>query len=143
LGSWIGSWIYKIIANYGVRPYQLAVVSAALVLAGMLFFQQPGTLRLKELSKDANAQVVPTYSASQGEAFLVALQQFLPFSMPVGEILLPTTRPTKVSAKLGTTQVEFEVMPAVVASALRILGWILVPLGVAGLSGVLRRRPDR
>ncbi|WP_454649052.1 pentapeptide repeat-containing protein [Bradyrhizobium liaoningense] len=142
-GSWVASWIYKIVANYGVRPYQLAVVSAALIVAGTIFFQQPGTLRLKDVPKDANVQFAVTYPASRREAMLVALQQFLPFSISIGDVLLPTTKPVILQATLWSRPIEFEVTSAEVASTLKILGWILVPLGVAGLSGVLRRRPDR
>jgi hypothetical protein len=138
-GSWIGSWIYKVLANYGVRPHQLAFASAVLVIAGTLFFEQPGTVRPKE----ARGEGATSHATTLQEAFFVTLEQFLPISIPVGDVLVPTTQPVTLPLTFGRKRVVIEATPIEVASILKILGWIFVPLGVASLSGFLRRIPGR
>jgi uncharacterized protein YjbI with pentapeptide repeats len=136
-GPWLMSWSYKLLANYGVRPYRLAVLPVILVLLGTLFFSQPSTVQPRD-AKDTitSARLVATGShLSLWSAFGFSLHQFLPVDIPTAAELIPSPQP------VWSASLNIWVTPANVATfLLRLPGWILVPLGVGALAGLLRRK---
>ena len=133
--GWLASAAYGLLANYGVRPFRLIGVSIALLALGTIFFRQRDTVSKGEQNNDEPAHL------SFGEAFAVSLHNFLPVTVPMGSEWKP--RPEPVAIKIPFTNRKlFQIRPATFATfVLRIAGWILVPLGVAALSGLLRVSP--
>jgi hypothetical protein len=41
---WLLDWVYKLVANYGIRPLRLIALSLVLIVFGGGFFAQPGAL---------------------------------------------------------------------------------------------------
>ena len=133
--SWFASAAYGLIANYGVRPFRLIGVSIALLALGALFFRKPGTVVRENAAK--NEEAMPA-RLSIAEAFAVSLHNFLPVTIPMGADWKPRAEPVEI--KIPFTKKKFlRIRPTSFATfVLRIAGWILVPLGVAALSGLLR-----
>lgn len=135
--EWLGSCVYKFVANYGIRPYRLAAVSIVLIVAATIFFGQPEAIKRKQ--KDDSGS--PIHVVTLTQAFWVSLQQFLPISLPFGDVYVPADTPIELALPWKRLHVSVRTSPVEVGSILKIFGWILVPLGVAALSGVLRRTP--
>jgi uncharacterized protein YjbI with pentapeptide repeats len=114
------------LANYGVRPYRLIYFAGSLLLAGTLVFHRPGAVEQKAPS--VPAAPAPTEMSrcpkalTLGESVRLSLRCLLPVELPLLESC-------QVSAG-GFSDL---------AAALKILGWIIVPVGLAALAGVLRR----
>ena len=64
----------------------------------------------------------------------MSVTYFLPVDVPVGACWEPTRDP---AVHIGGTQISFLLW----ATLLRLAGWIVIPLGVAALGGMLRRDP--
>lgn len=136
--GWLLSWVYRLVANYGIRPYRLAVFSIALIVIGTFYFHQPWTM------KEKDSKVVRVDSiASWSESFGMSLSQFLPISIPLGEELVPTNRELNIDIGWSERPMIVRTTPEVMATILKLFGWILVPLGIGSLGGVLRRLPGR
>lgn len=151
-GFWLTDLLFGAVARYGVRPFRLIVFSLALLGVGTWFFSHPGTL---VAPKDAQATIVPGRAPDKFELVAVSLHEFLPVDIPMGGQWVPAPDPVAVEFKWSPHIAEnlasahmvwvgrprlIAVRPATVASLLlRIPGWILVPLGVAALAGILRR----
>ncbi|GAA5179608.1 hypothetical protein GCM10025771_22020 [Niveibacterium umoris] len=131
---WLWDTAYRGLANYGVQPVRLAWISLALVVAGSLFFAQPGTVDPKDKSLRAGGP----YTASGEEAVSMAIAEFLPVSLPIKDHLSPAAAPVAVALPGGRS---LTVRPTIIASLLQLMGWIVVPIGVAAVSGVLMRKP--
>jgi hypothetical protein len=155
-GRWFTDLVFGCVARYGVRPFRLAVFSILLVVIGARFFSKPGTLlpsKDNEISRIDYRDGLPISGA-----FAVSLHQFLPVDVPMGAEWVPAALPVSVDfrmpgmierglrhLRLGwlARTLQYSLTPTTVASVvLRLPGWILVPLGVASLAGVLRRSPS-
>jgi hypothetical protein len=141
--GWVASALYGLFANYGVRPIRLAVISSVLVLVGAFVFWQPGAVKpakddsaktavslgarptSAQTEQTRGTQIVPL---SFAEAAAVSVHQFLPVDIPLGAEWKPES----------TVVLPFMRSDAY-ASILKIFGWILVPVGIAAITGVLRR----
>ena len=116
---------YAGLARYGVRPLRLIVLSVILLVAGTSYFSHPHAARAKE--KDAP----PPYALSHLQAFQLSLHQFLPVEIPMGDQWVPAPE---------ASEDTLEIRPSTFATILlKLPGWILVPLGLAALTGLLRR----
>jgi len=69
--------------------------------------------------------------------FTIFLRIFLPVSLPIKDQLVPAGKPIVI--RLGQT-VAVKIRPTTVASVLQLAGWILVPIGLAAMGGVLMRK---
>jgi hypothetical protein len=107
-----------------------------LVLLGGWFFSHPGAVQLK----DKDLRKKEPYSISWGEALNVGAAQFLPASLPIKEILIPSVEPVNVKLWIPSSGATFTLRPSSVATVLQVAGWILVPIGVAAMTGVLMRK---
>jgi uncharacterized protein YjbI with pentapeptide repeats len=138
-GTWFGRWLYKLIANYGVRPYRLIAIPALLLFLGTTFFMQPRTV----LPAEKNGFSAPSASIhlSPLEAFGVSIHQFLPVDVPLGSRWAPSEDRVDMSIWLYYRSMRLCKIPSdfYATAFLRIPGWVLVPLGIAALTGILRR----
>ena len=135
--AWLGDMIYALLANYGVRPYRLIFIPLVLLLLGTAFFSLPATVSPKEKNVVCGSGDPMRLSAWQ--AFAVSLHQFLPVDVPMGSHCVPSPGPVEVSIA-PQWKWHFTMRPSTFATFfLRLPGWILVPLGIAALTGLLRR----
>jgi uncharacterized protein YjbI with pentapeptide repeats len=124
--AWLVDASYFVFLRYGVRPWQLLILSAGLLFLGTLFFSQPHTVMAKK-EKEIAPAVLP-----RRDAFELSLHQFLPVEIPLGEQWGPDHE--GIDSKPG-----FLIRPTTFATLfLRLPGWILVPLGIASFTRLLR-----
>jgi hypothetical protein len=134
--AWLGNVLYGVLARYGIHPYRLLVASVILVVIGTVFYSFSDTVVPPEKGPLANRK--PPTVLSPTEAFAVSLHSFLPINISSGSQWQPS--PIPKIFPIGRTGCQFEVRPATVCTwLLQIPGWILVPLGVAAITGSLRR----
>lgn len=110
----------------------LLVASVAVILIGSYVFTFPGALLHKDpkLRTDQETQL----SQPLTSAFNVSLRQFIPIiEIPLGGEWVPSDEPAPLLGKLNISFAGY-------ATLHRLLGAILVPLGVAALTGLLIRR---
>ena len=131
---WLLDWLYKLVARYGVRPYQLPVFALGLILFGAFLFSQPGALEPKN---------PPKFPVEAGfwDGLAVSVHYFLPMDTPVGADLVPVAAripmPTGIAKRVPTFL--FWLPPTWYAAIFRVAGTILVGVGVAASAGLLRR----
>jgi hypothetical protein len=102
--------------------------------------QETTNAQLPAIAKVMDAP--PPAQLSPWEAFEVALHQFLPLEVPMGAKWQPASAPVKPRLQLWrwSATLPFYVPPTTYATVfLRIAGSILVTLGIAALTGLLRR----
>jgi uncharacterized protein YjbI with pentapeptide repeats len=133
---WLADVMYKVFANYGVRPRALLLSAALLVAVGTFIFSFPSTVVLAQPKK---GDFKPPVAWSSAKALGVSIHQFLPIDVPVGSEWKPSPELLDVTVA-GHRVASCCIRPTFLATVLlRIPGWILVPLAVASLAGVLRR----
>jgi uncharacterized protein YjbI with pentapeptide repeats len=156
-GSWVGSWMYKLFANYGVRPYRLMVIPLFLLALGTVLFSLHGAARLKSsehsfaLIAVANAVPEKTVDLGRPDALRLSIRIFLPVEVPLETRAEPSdelaihSMASSGSHALCLLASLLAWIPIVrsltfsdLGAVLKIAGWILVPLGIAALSGILR-----
>lgn len=133
-GEWVFSALYATLGNYGVRPYRLLVFAAVVVWLGALVFQLPGAVvRKDKLGPDAH---LPT-QLSRFDALALSVCYFLPIEFPLEDQWVAATTPLTV--KMPFTKRPVQVRPAAIANfLLRISGWVVMPLSLAAVTGMLK-----
>jgi uncharacterized protein YjbI with pentapeptide repeats len=125
-----GQLTYGLVARFGVRPWRLAGISILLLLCSVWVFNKPSAvLPIKD-------SVCTAHTLDNREALGVSLNYFLPVQVPVSVCWVATNR---TACSMFGQSMSF----ALWASILKLLGWILVPLGVAALGGLLRQPPAK
>jgi hypothetical protein len=124
----IAGYLYWGVARFGVRPWRLGVFSITLILISMFVYHQPGSVTA---IKDSGCVA---HALNRREALGVSLNYFLPIPVPVASCWA-------ASGKTAFSPFGQPVSFMLWGTLLKLLGWIFVPLGVAALSGVLRRDP--
>jgi uncharacterized protein YjbI with pentapeptide repeats len=120
--------LFRFVCRYGVRPYRLAVCWVVLLIIGTCVLSRPGMLALKD---DKSGIGLPPVGLPA--AFGQTLSTLLPgVSLAVGQRYVPTQAP--VTSLFSLASVEAFV------SILQLAAWILVPIGVLSLSGLLHRK---
>ncbi len=153
------------VTRYGVRPFRLLVISVGFIIAGTIIFSQPGAVVLKEKAAVATEQTgaapltttpspdpVPNHNpppvpnpattankepddnpgcCNRTQAIGVSFNQFIPI------VEIASGSQWKPSSKLLWGN-HFSY--AFYGSLHRLAGVILVPLGLASLTGLLHRR---
>jgi hypothetical protein len=128
--------LYWVVANYGVRPYQLIVAAIILVAVGTVVFTLPGATAAAAPAGSAAPATSTVMALSIDQAFVVSLNQFLPIALPVVSGASPSFNGIQIAG--GQLLITY----AAIAVVERLLGWILVPLGLLTLSGLLHRSPS-
>lgn len=138
--AWLKDRFLWLITGYGVRLKYLSVTIALTLLVGTLIFHFEGAVepRLDKQQSHAvclQANLERKTSLPYFEAFWISLNLFLPVKIPSGAYWKPSSQVWVFKTKCGTLGIKFTTF----ATVLKLVGWILVPLGVAGLSGILKR----
>ena len=125
---WTRNLLYGFVARWGARPWRLLVVPVVLVALAAMAFEQP---RAALDSRDRPRNL------SYGQALAESVDELVPVDLSVGKQWRQSQERVPIVTGLDRPRAE----PYWVASALNLVGWILVPLGIAALSGLLRRQP--
>ena len=115
--------LYWFVANYGIDLTHEFYLTLLFLGIGSWFFSRPGAV-IK--SWDDSETKIPWH-----EALHLAIHQFLPFGLPVKFSWSPSRR---IIFKYAW---PFQRASAY-ANFLQIIGWILIPLAAAALTGILR-----
>ncbi|MEY4199009.1 MAG: hypothetical protein RLZZ265_749 [Verrucomicrobiota bacterium] len=133
-GEWFFRSLYGVLGNYGVRPYRLLVFSAVLVWLGALVFQLPGAVRRRDLASGTSH---PAGRLNRFDAVALSICYFLPVEFPLEEEWIAATSP--LSYRLPLVNKTVQLRPAAIANfVLRLSGWIVVPLALAAVTGLLK-----
>ncbi|HME45546.1 MAG TPA: pentapeptide repeat-containing protein [Syntrophorhabdales bacterium] len=136
----LGDLFLHWLTGYGVQLWRLPLFMLGLVLLWMFVFWQDKALEPKgedcvivvngtsvKLQPSAKDKDMPGLAS----AFWVSVRTFLPVEIPAGSRWKPSTR----AMWQGPLSMTYETF----ATFLKLFGWILVPVGVAGLTGLLKR----
>ncbi len=137
----IGDGILWALVGYGVRPFRLLSWIAVALVLGSYIFQLEGAVRpVEEGQGRGTASCEQSCQLTASESFWESLDTFLPLpgGLPAGRVWEPTA--DNVAVSVGNMKYNLPASYAAFASALRLAGWIIVPVGVAGVAGVLQRR---
>ena len=122
LGAWLLDRLYWKLTGYGVRLYYLIAPIVLILFVGTIIFQFEGAV-------EPRLDMQPPLHLPFWEAFWVSLNTFLPVEIPSGANWIPSS---KIIGVLGIKFTTF-------ATLLKLAGWVLVPVGIAGISGILKR----
>ena len=120
---WMGNRLLWLLTGYGVQLWRLFVVIVFVLGFGTVIFHIKGAAELKKGARLANEP--DPRSLPWSDAFWMCLRLFLPVEIPAMADWQPSA---KTIGGIRCTSW---------ASLLKVVGWILVPLGVAGLTGFL------
>ncbi len=124
-GSWVLDRFLGALTGYGVKLWRLSVVIPIIVLVGALIFQIDGAVEPNQGPNPTGASVP---CLKYREAVWVSLGFFLPVETPSGSEWKPSSRSLWGIIRFTSF-----------ATLWKLLGWILVPVWVAGVSGLLKR----
>jgi len=132
--------LYRWLANYGVQPYRLVVISFVLVMLGAAVFRLPFSVSTKD--DEENVKQLGQERLSWTRALLLSLRYFVPVTLPVMTRLVASDGRVALVVPLLRPIRSVSLNPAACVTFLLTLpGWILVPLGVAAVSGLLKIKP--
>lgn len=118
---WSSRWyhliFFKYLLNFGIGPQPWAI-AVLVILIGAIFFSRPNSLSRIKATESAPSR--PNF----WQALRLSLQFFLPLDLPVKSLWEPESR----------TAVW-------VGNLLRACGWILVPILILIVAGVIHRSP--
>ena len=140
--SWLADCFSLITTRYGVARGRLLEFSLVLLFLGMLIFSRPGAVsRNNGNGKDQEKNAAADSHASKlshWDALAVSVHQFLPLDVPFGSQWTPGMNPIQLEVRLWSGKKRLlKITPCTCASVLRIGGWILVPIIVAIVTGLL------
>lgn len=137
---WLIDCVPWLTTNYGVAPGRLVEVSVLLLLFGMLIFSRPGAV-LSGISngRKETAMIATGIRLRQWDALAVSLHQFLPLEVPIGSEWTPAKDPVTLALVHRKGRVILlRMRPSTCASLLKVCGYVLVPLEILVLNGLLR-----
>jgi|SRR5215471_9570260 len=138
---WLADCLSWLTSNYGVAPGRLLEISALLLLLGMLIFSRPGAVLRSATNGQPNVERTDNampIRLPHWEAVAVSLHQFLPIEVPFGSEWIPTS--DLVTLRLTHRYrgvIILRMRPSTYATVLKISGYILVPLEIVVLNGLL------
>jgi len=116
--------IQGVLFRFGVRPLRLIALTVIMLALGTYVFSRPDAVKLKD-KPNLNRTL------SMIEAFGYSMRVFMPVGdLPAGAQLIPTER------RLPSIAMTYEAY----ATLHRIAGLLLVPLGIAAVTGVLVKK---
>ena len=129
--TWMLDRMHCWFTGYGVRTYRLLWLIVPILIFGAWIFHLGGSVVLMP-----DIQPLPMVNPQESgwEAFWISLNIFLPIDIPSGASWQPSSLFIP----------KFWIIPKFMnftafATLLNLAGWILVPVGVAGISGLLKR----
>ena len=130
----ISNQFQKIVFRFGIRPYRLIVYSLIVLILGVIVFSHEGAVMHKD-KKDRDQNDDAQLTLTQADAINVSLRQFVPIlELPIAGDYVPSDRPAP--SLLGRLKLSY----AGYATLHRLFGFLLIPLGLASLTGVIQRR---
>ena len=139
--AWLPDRFLWLITGYGVRLRRLFLAIAILLAAATLVFQIEGAVEPSNGNKPDHAvgyHIIAdsSYALTYPEAFWFSLNRFLPVNIPSGESWKPSTRYLlKIPGSVSGWGITF----TTVATLIQLAGWVLIPVGLASISGILKR----
>jgi hypothetical protein len=130
----ISNEFQKKVFRFGIRPYRLIVYCGIVLSLGFFIFWNEGSVMRKD-KRDRGERDDATLSLQAGEALNVSLRQFVPIlELPIAGDYVPSDR--RAPSPLGSLGLSF----AGYATIHRLFGFLLIPLGLASLTGMIHRR---
>jgi hypothetical protein len=139
--EWLFDCISWLLTNYGVAPARLLDLSAILLILGMLIFSLPGAVTAgKEKRQQAEPSAIGNDNRlNHWDAFALSFHEFLPLDVPFGSRWTPGNEPVRLNLPLGKHVLNVVTMrPSTCATLLKISGYILVPLQILIVNGLIR-----
>jgi hypothetical protein len=139
--EWLFDCISWFLTNYGVAPARLLNLSAILLIFGMLIFSLPGAVTGGEGKRQ---QVEPSaigkdIRLNHWDAFALSFHEFLPLDVPFGARWTPGNEPVRLKLRFRKRVLNVVTMrPSTCATLLKIGGYILVPLQILIVNGMIR-----
>jgi uncharacterized protein YjbI with pentapeptide repeats len=157
--GYLSQWLQWFLFNYGVRPFRLLGFSLGIVLLGLFMFSRPGAVVDKESKSSAapaserlagssaqtasgrsetnqvtGVQATQPVDLNWTQALGVSLRLFIPIvEIPSGSRWAPSENQAPLFRYANLSFAGY-------ATLHRIAGAILVPLGIAALTGLLYRK---
>lgn len=117
----------RLLFNYGVRPVRLLWMSLFVLLLGAYVFAHPGAVKHRE----SGAGVA---KLNYSQAFGLSVRLFVPVvDLATGGAWIPSEEPAPYLSRIRLSFAGY-------ATLHRLTGAVLVPLGIAALTGFMRRR---
>ncbi len=135
--AWLTDRFLWLVTGYGVRLSRLLVTIFLILMVGTLILHIEGAVEPKfdiQMVSQATNYGKP-HALTYGEAFWVSLNTFLPIEIPSGADWKPTSQIMGIQTWWGFLGIKFTTF----ATLLKLAGWIFVPVGIAGISGILKR----
>jgi len=139
--EWLFDCISWFLTNYGVAPARLLNLTAILLIIGMLIFSLPGAVTLGEGKRQPAepSAIGKDIRLSHWDAFALSLHEFLPLDVPYGSRWTPGNEPVRLNLRLGKRVLNVVTMrPSTCATLLKISGYVLVPLQILIVNGLIR-----
>lgn len=121
---------YRLTAGYGVRPMRLIVTIFAVLILGTIAFSQSGAVELEKREEGHNQ---PPIDLEWIKALQVSFDQLVPISLPGADQWSP-------SQGVWREVIGVTITFAGIATALALLGWLLIPVIVAMITSKFRRQ---
>jgi uncharacterized protein YhbP (UPF0306 family) len=133
------NWFLWFFTDYGVHPAKLWIFIFIIWGIGFLLFMLPGSVivdpeKAVRPGRMANRTDPCAAPLSWQDAALVSMNTFLPVKLPIDDTFKPSFCPL-----WGDPNLNFVFRFVDVANIMVILGWILIPVGIASLTGLLKR----
>ena len=126
---------FRAMAGYGVRPHRFFYLTLLLVCIGTPIFHNEGAVVPLDIESPPPIQV---NQLSWGDAAWVSLDLLLPISIQTGVRLQPSYK-FWVGGKDREGKDLIGIRYVDIGTLYNLLGWILIPVVLAGLTGILKR----
>jgi hypothetical protein len=139
--DWLRDCVSWFLTNYGVAPARLLNLSGILLFFGMLIFALPGAVTGGEGKSQQTepSEIAKDIGLSHWDAFALSFHEFLPLEVPFGSRWTPGNDPVRLTLPLGKHALNLGTMrPSTYATLLKISGFILVPLQILIVNGLIR-----
>ena len=127
--------IFRFTTGYGVKTWLLMYYLIPLLAIGTFLFQQKGAVQIK----DAGSSVQATTQLSVGDAFWLTLDSILPISIQSGSDWKASNQSIFKFKVFNNERIYFGLRYSDVATLFTIFGWVIIPIGLAGITGLLKK----
>lgn len=131
--NWLGDRALWVLTGYGVRLSNLLYYMIAIVLLGTIAFSKEGAVVYDPKLELTPVQQHDPPDLTISESFWFTLKNFLPVDIHVAAKYVASEDCLEVG------KYSIGIQYVVLAALLQMIGWILIPIGIAGLTGVLKK----